>query len=353
MRILVALVLLAGAAQAQSTGGAPAKEGAPAKQERSAEPQRKRDGEPPPSGPREQQSSDATDQGKDDDEDLAARALERSLVQRGAQLLPVWGAELEPELVYAHTGSDTVVTLPAGPISLRSRIHDLTGVLTFRLGLPWEAQVDASLPFRRVARDLVFGGGGDAPLGAGVAHNYTAGAGFGDPHLALNYLLRSRQTVPDLLITVSWKPPLGTSPYESAPGQIGLGSGFHSVGAAFTVSKAVDPLVYLAGLSYIANLTVDTSLGRLQPGDSWGLRAGTILAVSAEASMSFLLDFDYTAESRFAGSRALGTDRTIATLELGLAMVVSRRTLLSFAVDVGLTADAPDVQMRVAVPVRF
>jgi hypothetical protein len=346
VRISAALLFLACAAQAQQKSGPPPKGRTESQGQPSAE--------PPSSGDRRAQpDATAEEAGEENDEDLAARALERSLIQRGALILPVWGIEIEPELSYVHTGSSTLLTLPEGSVNVRSRTHDLAGLLSFRLGLPWEAQFDASLPFRRVARDLVLGGTGDAALGAGLARDYSSAAGIGDPRFRLSYLIRARRALPDLLISGSWRAPVGKSPYNSAPGGLGLGSGFHSIGPALTVSKALDPIVYLAHFSYTANLTADTSLGRLEPGDSYGVSAGAILAASPEASMSLLMDFEYTSESLLAGRAALGTDRTIGVLQLGLALVTSRRTLLSFAAGIGVTADAPDLQLRFGVPLRL
>jgi hypothetical protein len=287
----------------------------------------------------------------EEDEDLAARALQRSLVQRGALLLPVWGVEIVPALSYGHTGTDAFAAVTVAPgtapvtVAARRRSHQLTGLLTSRLGLPWDLQVEGSVPVLRAWTDGVLGG---------VVRNDAFGSGLGDPRFSVTrQLLRARAAWPDLLVTGTWKPQVGSSPFDAGPGQLGLGTGYDAIGATLTGSKASDPLVFLASVSYTANLGVNTNQGRRKPGDAWGLGAGAILAVSPETSMSFLLDFHYKPEDRLGGRAALGTDETVAVLQLGLATVVSRRALLNFTVGMGLTPDSPDFQLGVSLPLRF
>jgi hypothetical protein len=289
----------------------------------------------------------------EEEEELAARALQRSLVERGALLLPVWGFELVPGFSYRHSSGDAFVTVPgqADPtapvttLGVRRRSHQLTGVLTSRLGLPWNLQLEASAPFQWISSGLVVGG---------LGRSDASGAGLGDPRLSLSWqLVRARGALPDLLVAGTWKPRVGSSPFDAGDGEVGLGSGFHAVGATLTASKAADPLVFLASASYTANLGVSTEQGRRDPGDSWGLGAGAILAVSPETSMSFLVDFSYRPEDRLRGEAVLGSDETAAVLQLGVATVVSRRAVLNFTVGIGLTEDSPDLQLGVSVPLRF
>jgi len=53
------------------------------------------------------------------------------------------------------------------------------------------------------------------------------------------------------------------------------------------------------------------------------------------------------------GSRVDGSGRTIGILELGTGFVISKQLYLSISADVGITDDAPDVQLGVSLPVRF
>jgi hypothetical protein len=289
--------------------------------------------------------------GGDDDEEAAARALQRSLVQRGALLLPVWGGEIVPGFTYGHTSQDTVTTIVPKPgaapttISVRRRTHQLTSSLTARLGLPWELQIEGSMPFAGAWSDQAL---------AGAARDDAKGMGVGDPRFTMTrQLLRAHGMVPDLLVSGTWKPQVGRSPYDAEPGQVGLGTGYPSVGGTLTASKAADPLVFIGSASYTANLSTRTKAGWRDPGDTFALGGGAILAVSPDTSMSFLLDFHVKPEDHLGGNGLIGTDETVAVLQLGIATVLSRRALLNVTVGIGLTSDSPNFQLGFTVPVRF
>ena len=143
------------------------------------------------------------------------------------------------------------------------------------------------------------------------------------------------------------------SPFDASAGAFGLGTGYPAIGGTLTAVKTADPLVFIASATHTTNLEVTTKDGRRKPGDSWGLGGGAILAVSPEASMSFLLDYHYKPEDTLDGKPLLGSDETFAVLQLGVGMVVSRRVLLNFTVAMGLTADSPNLQLGVSAPVRF
>jgi hypothetical protein len=292
--------------------------------------------------PPERETTDAAREGADseDDEALALRALERSLTQRGALLLPVWGFEIVPQLLYSRSEH---FAFGEGQVAVRTRTHQLEGTVTLRLGLPWQLQIDGSMPWVRIWREA----------SDGAARATATASGLGDPQVSVTrHLVHARQAVPDVLIAGSWRPPVGTSPYDVEAGEVGFGSGFHGVGAKLTASKVADPLVYLANASYVANLRADTKQGEIDPGDEWGFSGGAILAVSPGTSMSFLLDFQYTPEVRLGDTLAPGTDQIAAVLQLGLATLASRRALLNFVLGIGLTEDSPDFQFGVSVPLH-
>lgn len=324
---------------------APAAGGAGAKREASPGGKDQASGEPGRSGQRASKDED-----DEDEEDLAARALQHLLVQRGALLLPIWGIEIVPGFTYGHTSEDTVGTLQSengAPVTvgLRKRSHQLTGALTFRIGLPFDLQLEASAPLTGVWSAVTV---------AGAAENDSSGFGFGDPRLTLTWqLLHGGSLLPDLFVAASWKPPVGSNPYDVKAGEVGLGTGYHAIGGTVTAVKTLDPFVFLASASYTANLSLDTKAGRRNPGDSWGGGGGAILAVSPETSMSFLLDFHYKPDDTIAGKAVLASDETSAVLQLGLGTVISRHVLLNFMVGMGLTADSPGFQFGISLPVRF
>src|SRR5690349_7466478 len=74
-----------------------------------------------------------------DDEELN-RALERTLVQQGAMVLPARRYELEPQLAYAYWDRDR------GPF--RSEWY---AALSLRAGVGWQSQVQLRVPYVHVA----------------------------------------------------------------------------------------------------------------------------------------------------------------------------------------------------------
>lgn len=53
------------------------------------------------------------------------------------------------------------------------------------------------------------------------------------------------------------------------------------------------------------------------------------------------------------GAAIPGSDAALATLQLGLATLLSRRSLLDIELKIGLTPDTPDFTLVVSAPVRF
>jgi hypothetical protein len=189
---------------------------------------------------------------------------------------------------------------------------------------------------------------------AGSSRSDEAAFGAGDPRFTVTWqALHAGSLAPDVFLAGFWKPKLGTSPLDAAPGDLPLGSGYPSVGATLTGVKTADPLVLLASATYTANLPVHSKLGRDNPGDTYGLGGGAILAVSPETSMQFLVDFHYKREDKLKDKALPGTDEIGAVLQLGLGTVLSRNTLLNVSLGIGLTADSPDFQLGVSIPIRF
>jgi hypothetical protein len=306
-------------------------------------------------GPRRDRTTSATDPDDDDEDDeadLAARALERALVQRGALLLPIWGFEIAPAFTYGHTSQDTFATVPSASdptspttVGVRKRMHQLTASLTARFGLPLDLQIEASIPASLVLSNVTV---------AGAASSDASDFGPGDPRVSLTWqVIHGGSVAPDIFLAGSWKPRLGSSPFDAKPGQLGLGTGYDAIGGTVTAVKSADPLVLLANAGYTANLAVGTKLGRRNPGNAIGVGGGAILAVSPDTSLSFLLDFHYKPDDTLGGKAVPGSDETVAVLQLGLGRVLSRSVLLNVTAAVGLTADSPNFQLGVSLPVRF
>src|SRR5437667_6207346 len=74
------------------------------------------------------------------EDDELNRALERTLVQQGALVLPARTYELEPQFSYAHWDRDR------GPFR-----SEWDAALAFRAGVGWQSQVQLRVPYVHVA----------------------------------------------------------------------------------------------------------------------------------------------------------------------------------------------------------
>ncbi len=277
-----------------------------------------------------------------EDGDPPARALERLLVQQGGLLLPVWRLEIAPAVAYAHSASDSTITLAGQTFSQRVRAHLFTSSLTLRFGLPWELQAESAFSFSTARQSSVL---------ANSVSNNAASTGLGDSRFALTrQLLHGSKAIPDLLVTAFWRAPTGSSPWDADPHQVGLGNGSHALGGTLSAVKAADPLVFLASGSLTHDFAANTAIGRIEPGNEWGLDIGAFLAVSPDTSISFTVDQKYQPPIRLNGSSLPGTDRTGATFQVGVAMLLSSRTFLNVTSGIGLTSDVPRFQLAVSAP---
>lgn len=283
------------------------------------------------------------------DDEMINRALERSLIQEGGLLLPTWGFEVTPQFSYSFDGSNglRIVDLNGlqvvAPQDVRRDILEASA--TFRIGLPWESQAELTVPYIIDEEETVT---------AGAIRDERSGSGLGDIRLGLSkQVLHEDGWVPSLLATGRWKTPSGDSNVELDDDDVALGSGFHGLEGSVTAVKSHDPLVFFANFSYTANLPDEKNGTDINPGDAIGFGLGTILAASPDASLRFAFDQSFIMESRVNGDRVPGSDVVQSSLEVGGSMVLSKSVLLDLALEIGLTNDAPDYQIRTALPIRF
>jgi hypothetical protein len=278
------------------------------------------------------------------DPEAAERALERTLVQTGALLLPLGAVDVEPGFTYVRR--ETTAPVLFEEISLEGdsftnvarqdlRENDLTGALGLRLGLPWASQFELSVPFVYKDQSRVF-----------LNTEESADAlGLGDVSVGLaKELVRERGWRPDLLARVTW----GADTGQEKDG-IELGSGFHSITGSLTALKQQDPLAFFASGFYRTSFEKDD----VEPGDEFGFTIGTVLAASPDTSLSVSLQQTFSRELKVGGRLFPGSDQVSGILAVGASSVLGRGLLLSVNAGVGLTDDAPDYFVGVSLPIRF
>jgi hypothetical protein len=276
-------------------------------------------------------------------EDEGARALERTLVREGGLVLPRGVIEVEPRLQYTYSGSQGISAVSVGGlieiVQQDIRRNELEASVGIRMGLPASFQADVRVPYA--------GANENRAIPNAVSDSERV-SGWGDVELGLTkQILVERRG--GLLASLFWKSASG----RHELGRLSPGSGFPHLQAALTAVRREDPLVYFASATYTRVFEREKSGSEVDPGDAIGLRAGTLLAASPETSLRAAFELSRTGRTAVAGVDVPGTDATLGILELGLATLVTRRTLLDIHLGIGVTADAPDFRLRLALPIRF
>jgi len=256
-----------------------------------------------------------------DDEEME-RALERTLVREGALVLPPWTYEVTPQFSYAHW--DRV----QDPLIRNS----YSAGVSFRMGLPWQSQVTASLPY-------VFNDGRDG---------FRSSSGVGDAGVLLSKeLLLDNGWTPNLVGSVGWTSPtsLGTT-----FGPIPYVSGFQ---AGLTASKRLDPLVVFLGASYFSSASREIAGTQFDPADVIGLRMGGSLAISPATSVTAGFNLAYLANAHPADFIVPNSDRVLSSIDVGFSTIVWNRTLLNITAQFGITGHVPDFRLITSLPIRF
>jgi hypothetical protein len=279
------------------------------------------------------------------DEQAAERALERTLVQAGALLLPFGRIEVEPSFTYTRRDEQSAIfaALASGEFAARAdqrvKRNELEGAVDLRIGLPFDSQFEVGLPYNIVEQQI-------AVTAAERDEIDGWGHGLGDLRIgAAKTLLRENGWVPDLIGRVTWDSRTG----ERTDDEIALGNGFDQLRGGFTAVKRQDPLAFVGGVYYQRAFEDDN----IKPGDEIGMSLAAVLAASPETSLS--LSFDQAFINDFERNNRVinGTDQVQATLSAGIATILGRDTLLTITAGAGLTDDSPDYFVGISLPIRF
>jgi hypothetical protein len=280
------------------------------------------------------------------DEIAAERALERTLVREGAALLPPGRAEVTAAFSFSpsHIDFPVLVTTPAGTL-LGQRRHALETFdwrLGVDVGLPWDAQLEISTPYRLVRQRNT-----DTVGGIWQGEDRASGSGAGDLELGLAKTLIGRPSSGTLLVgRLTWD----TGSGSRSAGGVDLGGGYSSLSGQLSASWRRDPVVFFASGAYRRYLG-----GTIRPGDTVGLSLGAAVALSPDTALTFALDQSYARAFTVAGVTQNGSEVRSAMLDVSAATIVGDGVLLRVKAGVGLTPGSPDYQfgLGVSVPIRL
>jgi hypothetical protein len=280
------------------------------------------------------------------DEEAAQRALERTLTQTGALLLPARTLELTPSFSYRRFEQTSqalvTATIPATGASVpvlanqQNRRNEFTGSLELRAGLPYNAQLEVGLPYNRVTTSLT-GGGADTSA---------SGSGIGDVTLGVaKTLTRESGWKPDLIGRLTYN--VGNGKRENSG--VLMPGGFRQFQAELVALKRQDPLAFVGSVFYGKTFEEDG----IRPGDAMGLSLSALLAASPSTSLQFGFSQIHRDKQELNGIRLPGSEQTYGIVTLGASSVISRDATLVTQFGIGLGSDAPKYSLTVSVPLLF
>lgn len=287
---------------------------------------------------------------------------------------------IEPSLQFIHSSSTEVAiegftvipSLAIGLFNINETQRDtLQGALSLRYGVARRFEMEMKVPYvyRQEAvkeREILSGSSVD------VLHE-SDGQGLGDVELSARYQLNGGGDGGTVFIGgLRAKSRTGTGPFEverrvlrdDQGERIGeifaeqpTGSGFWSIQPNLSVLLPTAPAVLYGSLNYLWSLERDVGApyGTVNPGDSWGFGFGVGLAANNRTSFSLGYDHSIVGNSRIEndnGAEPHFRRLQIGTLQFGIAQTLSKRTSLSLSVGVGVTPQAPNVQVTGRVPIR-
>lgn len=286
------------------------------------------------------------------DEEVLARALERSLVRSGAVLLTRGQWELEPGVQYDYTRRSGLGIEGATVVSKDFRRETYMLGLGLRVGLPWSSQLELAIPYGRQRVESV----------TGAAASTSAETGLGDIQLGISKQLRAeREGRPGLIGNLTLQRSTGASNLGllaiptagSLAATPSLGTGYDALHARLTATKRMDPLVFVGSVAHSFNHSTNAGGARVKASDSNTVGFRAILAASPEVSLRTGFSLTRSGDFRINGTPLAGSRQTVGILELGGSWSLSRSMLLDLFIGTALTEESPDFMIGMALPIRF
>lgn len=293
-------------------------------------------------------------------------ASEQKLLEVGGVLLPKGALTIEPSLQYSHYSRRTISisgftilgAIVIGEISVSDIKRDfLQGALTTRYGITSWLEAELKVPYIYTSfRDI------RGPGTAEMTERRVQDTGLGDIEGALyGHVIKEKGIVPDIILNFRVKFPTGRDPYHldtDSRGRITelpTGNGHWGFSGGFTAVKRSDPVVFFGGLTYFWNVRkkVSESIGTVDPGDSLEGSIGMAYALSEKFSLSTTYQHRITMKQKLDGEDVPGTFVNYGALTLGGSYALSKNTFVNLSVGIGVTDDAPDVELRLSIPFSF
>jgi hypothetical protein len=283
---------------------------------------------------------------------------------------------LEPSMQYSYSSNNRVALvgftiIPAitiGLIDIRSvNRGTFIGALTARYGVTNRFEVEAKVPYVKRSDSTL-----TRPFGA-VSETDSAfdssGNGIGDVEFAARYQLNEGGgDRPYYIGGLRLKMRNGKDPFDveidpntNLEKSLPTGSGFYSIQPSLTAIFPSDPAVFFGSISYLWNMKRDinkavglANVGTVDPGDALGFNFGMGLALNEKASFSLGYDHSIVGKDKFDGSfLATSQTRQLGSLLIGYAYRLNNKTSVNLSLGVGVTSEAPNVQLTLRMPFTF
>jgi hypothetical protein len=295
-------------------------------------------------------------------------AFEAILIEKGGVLLPKGAFYIEPSLQYSHfsrhrmsiSGFTILEAIIIGTLEVEDLKRDiLQAALTTRYGITPTLEAEIKVPYI-YRHDMGVRGPGTTDMFRWGVDDYA----LGDIEGAIYYhLIGARGSIPDIICNIRVKSTTGRDPYGLEKErthnvdiykELPTGNGHWGISGGLTAVKVSDPAVFLASLGYFWNLKRDVvNYGEIDPGDSIEYSLGIAYALSERLSLSTSYQQRFTLSTKQNGTKIPGTYINSAVLFLGTSYVLSKNNYVNISVGAGLTLDAPDIQLVVAIPIRL
>ncbi len=193
---------------------------------------------------------------------------------------------------------------------------------------------------------------------------------IGDAEVSMRYQLNAPK-VPNKAIWIASlrvKSDTGKSPFEVIYDDFGVatglatGSGFWAAQPGLSFLLPSDPVVIYGGASYlyhiprnIDRLVGNALIGRVDPGDAINANIGFGFALNQKFSFSLGYRHSYLFPSKTEIGNTLQKSNhlQVGALGFGMSYRLSSRQSINFGVELGATADAPNVSAVLRLPLSF
>jgi hypothetical protein len=297
---------------------------------------------------------------------------------------------LEGDVEYSHAENNSVIFRGIGVDAAvligvfdinKSRQDVVTTAGVARYGLTDRLELNGRLPFvYRSDRTVLAPVSDPSTPNAGQLNHPVSDAHLGDVEFGARYqLTNGRDGAPYLIAGVQAIAPTGRGPFSVPYDSLGnglkaaTGSGFWGITPNVTAILPTDPAVLFATLGYTFNLgrSYDTTIAsshveHVQPGDEPNASFGVAISLNPRTAIS--LGYAHTmafgsktklrtvdATTGALGPVSFSTTRSLqlGRLLFGVSYRVSPVTTINWAVEAGVTDDAPDVRATLRIPINF